>query len=316
MPDGKWIEGLTPEMSVADAAAVTLAARFEVVRHFLPLAVEKSHEDTEYVHQLRVGTRRAGAALRVFADCLPRKHLKSAKQSLRTIRRAAGDARDWDVFLLAVQNSKAFAGAAGRPALDFLAGYAIGERSAAQTRLVEAASIAGPGFVEESTALPGHTHEVKGDNPPANFGELATTQLGAMLAAFDEAVVANPLEPAALHSLRILGKRVRYALEIFSGCFPAVFRDTVYPAVEQLQELLGDIQDAAVGVDRLVNLRERIKRVVPGEWPRLRKGFEAQMKALRAKMPAGRKAFQKWRKERAKLTRELKQEAMVATVTA
>ena len=64
MADGKWIEGLTPEMAVAEAATVVLAARFEVVRRYLPLAAEKPYDDLEYVHQLRVGTRRAAAALR------------------------------------------------------------------------------------------------------------------------------------------------------------------------------------------------------------------------------------------------------------
>ena len=297
MADGKWIEGLTPEMPVGEAAAIMLAARFEVVRHYLPLAVEKPFDDPEHVHQLRVGTRRAAAALRAFAECLPRKHLKSAKQSLRTIRRAAGDARDWDVFLIGLPESKPLTGPSGRPALDFLAGYAIGERAAAQTRLTEAATISGPTFVEESTALPGLTHLPKGDNVPANFGDLASAQLGTLVAEFNEAVDANPTAPAALHRVRILGKRVRYALEIFAGCFPPAFKDTVYPAVENLQELLGDIQDASVGVERLAHLRDRVKESMSDEWPRLRRGFEGQMKTLRAKIPAGRRAFQKWRKE-------------------
>jgi CHAD domain-containing protein len=69
MADGKWIEGLSPDMEVPHAARAVIVARFQVVRHCLPLAVEKSLEDTEYVHQLRVSTRRAAAALRVFADC-------------------------------------------------------------------------------------------------------------------------------------------------------------------------------------------------------------------------------------------------------
>src|SRR5436190_20655542 len=122
MIDGKWIAGLSPEMPVAEAAQVVLSARFEVVRHFLPLAVEKPHDDPEYVHQLRVGTRRAGAALRVFADCLPRKALRAVKRHLRTIRRAAGDARDWDVFLLSLPDERPLSGIGGKPALDFLAG--------------------------------------------------------------------------------------------------------------------------------------------------------------------------------------------------
>src|SRR4051812_23561883 len=92
MADGKWIAGLTPGMPVSGAAKVVLAERFAVVRQFLPLAAESAWEDPEFVHQLRVGTRRAAAALRAFADALPRKSLKATKGSLRTIRRAAGDA--------------------------------------------------------------------------------------------------------------------------------------------------------------------------------------------------------------------------------
>jgi hypothetical protein len=220
------------------------------------------------------------------------------------------------VFLLSLPDSKSLAGAAGRPTLDFLFGYAIGERTAAQARLAVEVAAAGPAFVEESTALPGLTHAPKCDNPPATFGDLAAARFGARLAALNAAVETNPTEPADLHRLRILGKRARYELEIFATCFPPAFKDAVYPAVEQLQELLGEIQDASVGVDRLAGLRDRVKQSVPDEWPRLQKGFEGQLKALRAKIPAGRKAFQRWRKVWAKLARDLEFGALAATVTA
>ena len=84
----------------------------------------------------------------------------------------------------------------------------------------------------------------KGDSPPENFGNLAAVRLGSLLAEFTDAAVANPNDPAALHRLRILGKRLRYSLEIMAGCFPPTFRTVLYPAVEQLQEHLGGIQDA------------------------------------------------------------------------
>src|SRR5690242_19716355 len=99
MPEGKWIPGLTPETPVVDAARRTLAARLAVVRHYLPLAAEHADKDIENVHQLRVATRRTAAALRMFAMCLPQKRAKTARKQLRRLRRAAGDARDWDVFL-------------------------------------------------------------------------------------------------------------------------------------------------------------------------------------------------------------------------
>ena len=316
MPDGKWVPGLTPAMPVADAAKAVLAARFEVVRHYLPLAAEKPYADAEYVHQLRVGTRRAGAALRAFRDCLPRKQHKTAKLYLRTIRRAAGDARDWDVFLMGLPAAKPFTGAGGKPALDYLVGYGMGERTAAQARLVSAAETAGPGFTESSTTLPAAAHEARGDNPPANFGELAAARFGALVRELDEAVKANPTAPADLHRVRILGKRARYALEVFADCFPPAFKETLYPAIEQVQEILGDVQDATVGLARLTQLRDRIKATVPGKWARLRQGIEGLMRAYRAKVPAGRKAFRAWRKDWAKLVEELQLGAATATVVA
>jgi hypothetical protein len=191
----------------------------------------------------------------------------------------------------------------------------MGERSAAQEELSRAATEVGSAFMEESAALPGHAHEPKGQSGPRRFGDLAAVEFGTLLAAFNRATEANPADPSALHRLRIQGKRLRYALEIFAGCFPVAFRNVLYPSIEQLQEILGTIQDSAVGAENLATLRDRIRRSLPDEWSRLRKGFDAQLKALRASVPAGRRAFQKWRREWQKLVRDLKIEAAVATVS-
>jgi len=316
MADGKWITGLTPETSVADAAKAVLSARFEVVRQELPNVIERPYHDPEHVHQLRVGTRRAAAALRIFKDCFPRKQLKVVKQHLRAIRQAAGDARDWDVFRLALPKAKALSTPAGKPALDFLLGYAIGERTNAQTRLANAAIVAGPKFSEASLELPNLARDPEDQEQLPNFGSLAAIQFGELLAAFDEEVKANPTEPEELHQLRILGKRARYSLEIFAGCFPLAFKDAVYPAVEKAQELLGEIQDASVSRNRLTVLRDKVKLAVPEEWPQFQKGFEGMIASMRAKLPAGRKAFQAWRKEWAKLISSVRLEIVAATVTA
>src|SRR3954463_3471126 len=90
MVDGKWIEGLGPLLTVAEAARLTLQIRFEVVRYHLPLALQEADRDPEHVHRLRVGTRRAGAALDIFAQTLPDKLLRKARRLLRSLRRAAG----------------------------------------------------------------------------------------------------------------------------------------------------------------------------------------------------------------------------------
>lgn len=284
MAEGKWISGLAPDTPVPDAARAVLATRFEVVRHYLPLATEKPEEDIEYVHQLRVSTRRARAALRLFADYLPKKHLKAAKNSLRAIRQAAGAARDWDVFVQSLPNTRSLTSVAGKPALDFLLGYGLGERNAAQARLVEATNEMGATFVEQSQSLPDRVRDAQKDSPPGSFGELAYVDLNELLADFTAGVRANVQSPVDLHQLRIRGKRFRYAMEIFSECFSPALRETIYTAVEDLQELLGTSQDATVGVERLEKLRERVRAAIPQEWSRLNQGINGLIRSLKTKI--------------------------------
>ena len=92
MAEGKWIGGLTADTPLTDAAQRVLVTRLGTVGQVLPRAVQEADRDPEYVHQLRVATRRADAALRIFAHCLPRKVYKRARQRLRRLRQAAGAA--------------------------------------------------------------------------------------------------------------------------------------------------------------------------------------------------------------------------------
>ncbi|MFM8275123.1 MAG: CHAD domain-containing protein [Gemmata sp.] len=314
MADGKWVTGLTPDAPVADAARAVLAERFAVVREFLPLAAGRAWEDPEFVHQLRVGTRRAGAALRAFAAALPPKPLVATKRALRAVRRAAGDARDWDVFLAALPGTKPLATAAAKPALDFLMGYACGQRATAQARLVEAEAQRGAKFGTLSAGLPGRARAPEGDDAPATFGALAGRQLGELLRALTDAAAANPAAPAQLHALRITAKRLRYAIEIFAPCFPPALRDTVYPAVERVQEVLGSVQDAHVGLARLAAVRAHTGQALPKQLARVKRGLDALGASLRARVPAGTKAFARWRTEWAELVAGLKFEVLAGTL--
>ena len=298
MAGGKWIKGLRPDTPVEDAARAVIAARFDAVRQYLPLALRDANENPAFVHKLRVATRRAGAALAVFADCLPAKQLKRAKRALRTLRLAAGDARDWDVFLAGLaERHRPGQSDVEKPATDFLIGYALGERSGAQTRLVEIVTGATVAFVTLAAGLPARTRPPKSDDAPGTFGGFAVTQLGELFMAFDADVAANPTDPVALHDLRIRGKQVRYAIELFAPCFAPPLKKVLYPLIESLQEKLGEVQDAAVGIDRLERLRERVTRAVPAEWPRLEAGIERMFWEYRATVGTGRERFARWRNE-------------------
>src|SRR5687768_12107046 len=117
-------------MPLAEAARLVLDARLQVVREYLGLALTDWEHSPENVHQLRVGTRRTGAALRIFATCVPEKKQRVARHELKRLRKAVGEARDWDVFLLNLADQIAKNGNhAGR---DLLLGYGTAQRLLAQ----------------------------------------------------------------------------------------------------------------------------------------------------------------------------------------
>ena len=126
----KWIEGLCSEMSVTRAARTVLSQRLDAVRYWLPL-VSHAEKDVEFVHQLRVSTRRAGAALNLFRDGFDGKSYRFAKKLLREVRQVAGEARDWDVF----QESLFQEPPSESPLQLFLFGFATSRRIMAQTAL-------------------------------------------------------------------------------------------------------------------------------------------------------------------------------------
>ncbi len=291
MSDRKWIEGLRPETPLADAARQALRARLEAVRQALPPAVREADRDPEHVHRLRVATRRADAALRIFRASLPEKVFKAARRRLRRIRRAAGAARDWDVFLLSLVERRPERPAAEHAGLDFLTGYACGQRAAAQPELEAVGSANEPGFsafAEEAAAA-----VVAAENG-STLAQLARPLLALLLHRLQESAAGDLHDYAHLHQVRIAGKRLRYAMEVLGDCFPSDFRETIYPRVEEVQEILGNANDSHVASGRLLALRDRVRRATPGEWKRIRAGAEGVLRFHQARLPRERRRFEAW----------------------
>src|SRR5262245_2600601 len=98
-PTDKWVEPIREGEAVAGVAVRSLRHRLDAVLHYLPLAAEQAGQSGEHVHQLRVWTRRADAALRLYRELTPRRRSRRMRKRLRRVRRAANDARDCDVLL-------------------------------------------------------------------------------------------------------------------------------------------------------------------------------------------------------------------------
>ena len=292
MADEKWISGLRGDMPVAAAAKLALGRRLDVVRNRLPAAVFEAESDIENVHQLRVGTRRAGAALRIFAELLPPGLYDKTRKSLRRLRRSAGAARDWDVFLADLSARLGKAQLKQRDGLVFLLGFARSQRDLAQESLRKAHDDAAEKFHKHSDAVAEHLGP--STDLPGTLRDLAGTMLSDLVRELETAAGAELQSYEALHRVRILGKQLRYAMEIFESCFARPFRDTYYPAVEEMQEILGLANDSHTACIRLEALAARVQSAHPRQWPRCKPGFDLLLDFHRRRLPLQRRKFERW----------------------
>jgi CHAD domain-containing protein len=245
---GKWIDGLSSESSVSEAARLSLDARLAAVTYWLPLAATYAHHDIEYVHRLRVATRRAAAALKLYRGWLPRRPARWLKRRLRKIRRAAGDARDLDVLIARLRQTLG-------PRGDDLLADLVQRRAAAQRAISAARDSASRenrmrckvDRLLSGIAPRGHVSQADRQRP---FRDWAAERISTIANRFF-AAIPDDSDRAALHQFRICGKRLRYAMELLAPAFGLELRETYYPVVEELQERLGRINDYATGSDRL-----------------------------------------------------------------
>ncbi|HYV36556.1 MAG TPA: CHAD domain-containing protein [Gemmataceae bacterium] len=294
MADGKWIADLHANTPLADAARRVLTVRLQVVQNSLPLALRDWKHDIEHVHQLRVGTRRTAAALAVFADCLPRKVCNKIRKRLRKLRRVAGEARDWDVFALSLAEREHHVTQAQRPGLDFLIGYSQAQRIAAQDALEQAGKGAPFNFERLAANTVASVREPGGNGRLRRLRDLAGPWLSSILAELHTAASDNLEQYDHLHQVRILGKRLRYGMEVFATCFDDDFKDRYYPMVEEMQDILGLANDSHVASQRLAALRDLVRGSQPALWKRLRPGVEGVLHYHQRRLPQQRRHFERW----------------------
>src|SRR5208337_3470183 len=64
----------------------------------------RKNNEIEYVHKLRVASRRTRAALEVFEPCFGKKLTKKWVKTIRNVTRSSGAARDADVEIAFLKN--------------------------------------------------------------------------------------------------------------------------------------------------------------------------------------------------------------------
>jgi inorganic triphosphatase YgiF len=225
--------------------------------------------DPEGVHQLRVGLRRARAALSLFGDLLPADEIRPFKSELRWLAGELGPARDFDVFLTEILEPLA-ARFPDDPSLKRLRDAARELRDAAYLRV--RAALASPRASALTLALGGWI-TARGWRGGAGAETLAA--LAAPAAERGAELLERRLKKARRlgrglarrtaeerHQLRIALKKLRYAGEFLGSLYPGPGAERMIDRLSELQDLLGALNDVAMAERLLVAIGDRLGR----EW--------------------------------------------------
>ncbi len=224
--------------------------------------------DSEYLHDLRVATRRLRSALRLFADVLGPARCDTLRTELRWLGGILGTVRDVDVFRLNLHEQAQRLGDAGAIA-DRLAGELGRRREPARAALVAALTS------RRLAALLRRLDALAAAPPPRRPRGAQRTPVAvaaperiwnAQKRVLRVGRTVGPDTPAAdLHRLRILFKRLRYACEFFRDAFadPVSGSDPLADYLRTMvrfQDCLGEHQDAVTAMARIQDLaREAVQ---------------------------------------------------------
>jgi CHAD domain-containing protein len=260
---------LPPDRPVGEAFALLVAQLTAVILFEAPHA---GPAESEPVHQMRVAVRRLRSAAGLFSRAVHCPELTACKAELRTLAKALGPTRDWDVFV---------AGAGRAVAANFAEDRAVRRLLvAAERRRIAAyaalqAHLDSPEFRRLGIALAvlatSRPWEAVLEAVPLAGEDEAAARQAERLAGPLDGFAARALErrlrplrepgadieslpPAALHGLRLHGKRLRYACEFFAPLFPGRGARRFIRRLSVLQERLGHLNDGAVAAGLMAEL--------------------------------------------------------------
>jgi CHAD domain-containing protein len=219
-----------------------LLAEFEGVREA---------KDIEYIHRMRVASRRLRTAMSLFGGCLPDKKSEAWTRQIRQVTRSLGSARDTDVQ---IEWLVGFSSHQTDPKVTLGIQRLILRLTQRRRRLQTSVVV-----VLNKLTASGTLSDMKkrltpppdSENTPLAYSsqlyryarDTILENLNAMLA-FEE-IVHFPEKVSELHAMRIAAKKLRYTIEAFQQLYPDDLKKTLN-IIRSAQEQLGNIHDCDV----------------------------------------------------------------------
>lgn len=235
-----------PDKSICVYGAGILKKNLEAFQE--EIAGVRQAEDIEYIHRMRVASRRLRSALPLFINCYKKQERQTWQDDIHAITRALGSARDTDVqieyvagFMDGLTEEKY------KPGVRRLLLRLRQKRQQMQVKVIKALD-----RLEKDKLIGSMQKQV--DPLLEKTGQVYMFSPGLYQLSFDavtvvldqflsyEPYVAIPECVEELHAMRIAAKQLRYTLEIFTSLYPGGLKQYLQ-IMKQVQDLLGTIHD-------------------------------------------------------------------------
>ena len=218
--------------------------------------------DIEYIHRMRVASRRLRNAFDLFADILPAKRLPAWQNQIKRVTQSLGAARDTDVQIELLKN---FYANLTVPDLKTGIHRLITRISQRRVRLQEDVNTALNTIESSQTlkemgqrlALLAGSQNLLNSFSPALYAR-SNSAISSRLEAFlsYNSYVDQPECKDELHAMRIAAKHLRYTLEVFAPLYQDDLKEMVQ-IMRRIQDELGEIHDCDVWIEYLPGFIEK-----------------------------------------------------------
>lgn len=253
MAKAKRVKGINCDSVATIGIKLVLVTRFEELYGFHDTALDWS--DPEGVHSMRVASRRLRSALRDFLPYVRKRGLISVQKRLKSVADALGEVRDQDVAILALEKIETNAPADVAPGLRRFIDARKEIRDEARKELesilektqlaqLQADFVAGVDVATTTRKTQSPTQ--------ITYLKMSRAVILDRLKELEKLAddMFNPFDIETLHEMRIAAKRLRYAIELFQGCWGRGIA-TYAKRAARVQTALGDLHDCDVWIESL-----------------------------------------------------------------
>jgi len=223
----------------------------------------KANLDPEFLHDLRVATRRTRSALTQIKDVFAPGLVADYKTRFAQVQQNTGPMRDLDVYLLDFDTYRACLPAFLQPALEPLREFLVGQYDKAHQALGDA--LEATEFTTLLTSwraflnqpVPERSAVRNAMRPTKAVADARIRSLYRRVRKAGRVIAADTPVPE-LHELRKHCKKLRYLLEFFSSLYPQPQIGVLIKTLKKLLDNLGRFQDLSVQIDHLQEIARQL----------------------------------------------------------